>query len=210
MKMGIKLSKFDLLQEAVIGIFYVCCWEMFGELWSIDQRFLKYETWNLPMWYYCTLNSNRNQLTVKSSKILTLSIRQSKSIWLQISRIQTWKIEDTHFWEFWEKVIIPFKKQFWRKFGNCQTKNITNESWEVWNWKLVYYCGGAWQRNKENDGKKASNNCQFWEIFWVFKLKNFRTPTFKNFKKKSWYHSGKWSPENFGKFLTKHVETKVD
>jgi hypothetical protein len=32
MKMGIKLSKFDLLQEALIGIFYVCCWEMFGEL----------------------------------------------------------------------------------------------------------------------------------------------------------------------------------
>jgi hypothetical protein len=40
-------------------------------------------------------------------------------------------------------------------------KEYTNESWEVWNWKLVYYCGGAWQRDKENDGKKLSTTADF-------------------------------------------------
>jgi hypothetical protein len=71
----------------------------------------------------------------------------------------------------------------------------------------LWWCMAKRQRKR---WKKAINNCWFWEIFWVLKLKNFRTPTFKNFKKKSWYHSRKWFPENFGKFLTKHVEMKVD
>lgn len=161
------------------------------------------------MWCYCTLNSKRNQLTGKANKILTLSIRQSKST--------GYKFRDPNL-KNWEHSLLRILRKSHHTIQETVLKNIwklsnkeyTNESWEVWNWKLVYDCGGAWQRNKENDGKKASKNCWFWDTFWVLKLKNFRTPTFKNFKKKTWYHSRKWFPENFGKFLTNHVEMKVD
>lgn len=153
MKIGIKLSKFDLLQEALIGISYVCCWEMFEELWSIDQCLSIHETWNLPMWCYCTLNNDRNQLTVKASKILTLSIRQSKSI---SCKFRESKLENlgTPTFENFEKKSSYHSGNSFEENLKLSNKEYTKESWEVWNWKLVYYCGVAWQRNKENDGKK--------------------------------------------------------
>lgn len=128
MKMGIKLSKFDLLQEALIGIFYVCCWEMFGELWSIDQRLSIHETWNPPMWCYCTLNSNRNQLTVKANKILTLLIRQSKSIGCKFRESKLEKLGTPTFENFEKKSSYHSRNSF--------EENLEIVKQRIHKWKL--------------------------------------------------------------------------